>query len=1618
MYRVRSVMVSAAVVLGFALPTAAATRYRFVNATGSGTCSSWADACTLSYALDPSHVVTGDEIWVAAGTYRPSVRTDPNDPRSATFQLKSGVAIYGGFAGVETRRATCSGGSNNGNACLIASECPGGTCVDARSFGCQGGPNNRRPCKDSNDCSGWTCQNATILSGDLEGDDGCTVDPTSTCCSAHSGDGCCAPQPGCAYDPENPDPCASKVCHHVDPNLSYCCGSPNPIGWNDTCAFWAHQLCLCVCTAGDTLDNSYHVVTATDTTATAVLDGFTIKAGRANGTQTAGTSGPDPRLNGAGAYMTNGSPQFVGCTFLTNVASGKGGGVYIKTGSPSFTNCVLSDNSAGSYGGGVYMEGGSPTFTGCTFTSNSATEYGGGVYNTGGKPTLTNCVFDGNGNEATLLAGGGIYSAGSTSPGTTLTGCSFTNNTASSGAGVALRPVITDTTTVRTAATLTDCTFTGNHVGDIRGDGGGLSLIQTDATLAGCTFSNNSSGSSPGGGIAIASISVATLNSCEFDGNAGSHGGGVSVGTSDATLTGCAFVGNSVTQDGGGLYLSDGASVTVTGGGLHQSVLQNNEAAGYGGGVAVVDSVLILRSSTLRGNYARYGGGVSTTKGAYATIEDCVIEGNGQSGSNPTLVAQWGGGIALDISPDHSQTVARSVIRNNRAQYGGGIDVTQHPSGPVIPVVLEGCAVTGNSSEYGGGISVRFSVAPKLVNCTVAGNDASNGGGLWSIAGDVTVDNSVFWGNTASTLAPQISAASDTTVRFSDIEGGPAEMYVDPAYTFDWQLSNIDIDPAFVNAFNGDYHLSGGASPSPCIDAGNNLLAVGLLDVERHPRIAGCKVDMGAYEYAAILLEPPTPETNPIAKNRFISFFPGNPGKNAAIRVKLLSMHHPNPANAPAYPAHDFSRFENQVRWVGAPIEGFESDGPPSSSGHFVAGTLDCQPFYRDWSLLGEDVVKACSPNSQEGYAGKPCVTDTDCGNPFYGGTCLGSTNHADDLLHVTGAAIVPSSVYEVQLFDQGQVECGDRLEGMFSAPLTIPTARWGDVAAAFSPPSPTPQPDAIDVLQLVNTFKGVIGAPKKVVAMLIDNVPDPRRGINALDIVAAVDAFLFKAYPFADRLCSGNNRTPCNVDADCSAAGGSCVSALGHGPDACPCSPNIRVDSNNDGVIDAADDSWANVSPGVIIYVNDDDDNFDGVPDLDESPVPDENDLAEIQLPRDCYPLNPATAWWSIWWTDVDPTHPTMKVWLTPDKSDGQGGAGTPLPNDPYLHHLWPPPASVWAEAQNPFDDVELMFTVSDDGTGTQRTDGVDASGKSTIRVDLRVVLVVEPGADLDNPLRPTGGCLMSRNTVDSLVVVAMKDISSKGGAYNKTGISWRWGTPGNLKPIVRLESGCMQVVPVGSDCADVHTLGDNPRLLPVDWYADNVVGQDGRTAASLIGPCLPPPSDQCCDGDSSHGSCPAPGVCCLGFDPRLCTLNVYFIGNATRTLPSGILQDALGWTDVPVAPDNGWVLVSDSAGQSLSNDANPLVLVDERILEHEFFCHWIGADSGHIVPPPDGFGCLDDDPDTPCDTKALCSAQQLCYQGSVLEFCLHKGYPMYRLDETRLTNGKTRLGSCGARP
>jgi hypothetical protein len=279
--------------------------------------------------------VSGDQIWVAEGIYKPDI-SDANHmtyrtgnptgtgDRFATFELKNGVAIKGGYAG----------------------------------FG--------EPDPNARDIEVYE----TVLSGDLSGNDG----------------------QGFANNYEN----------------------------------------------------SYHIVTGSGTNDTAVLDGFIITAGNANGS--------DLYHRGGGMYNDNGSPTLTNCIFSSNLAILGGGMGNDNFSNPTLTNCTFSGNRAGmdGQGGGMANRSSSPTLINCTFSGNSAGWDGGGIWNyNSSNPTLTNCLFIGNSPDHN---GGGVNNWLNCSP--TLTNCTFSGNSAGYGSGMA--------NWENCSPTLTNCIFWGN----------------------------------------------------------------------------------------------------------------------------------------------------------------------------------------------------------------------------------------------------------------------------------------------------------------------------------------------------------------------------------------------------------------------------------------------------------------------------------------------------------------------------------------------------------------------------------------------------------------------------------------------------------------------------------------------------------------------------------------------------------------------------------------------------------------------------------------------------------------------------------------------------------------------------------------------------------------------------------------------------------------------------------------------------------------------------------------------------------------------------------------------------------------------------------------------------
>ena len=137
-------------------------------------------------------------------------------------------------------------------------------------------------------------------------------------------------------------------------------------------------------TIGDNSDNSYNVVLASNTTPTAVLDGFTISGGNATS------------RNGGGIYNSNGSPTLANLIITNNSAGGSGGGMYYQDGSANLTNINFSNNFASRDGGGMYYRDGSAILTNINFSNNFAGRNGGGIYNYRNNGSFSDVTFENN----------------------------------------------------------------------------------------------------------------------------------------------------------------------------------------------------------------------------------------------------------------------------------------------------------------------------------------------------------------------------------------------------------------------------------------------------------------------------------------------------------------------------------------------------------------------------------------------------------------------------------------------------------------------------------------------------------------------------------------------------------------------------------------------------------------------------------------------------------------------------------------------------------------------------------------------------------------------------------------------------------------------------------------------------------------------------------------------------------------------------------------------------------------------------------------------------------------------------------------------------------------------
>jgi len=127
-------------------------------------------------------------------------------------------------------------------------------------------------------------------------------------------------------------------------------------------------------TATDSTDNAYHVLVSAYAVEQALVEGFVIKDGNANGSTSITVNGKTLYQNsGSGIYNYSSSPVIKNVLVTDNTATYGGGGVVNITSSAKYVNVTISGNNA-TLGGGMYNDlTSSPKLYNTLLLGNSAT---------------------------------------------------------------------------------------------------------------------------------------------------------------------------------------------------------------------------------------------------------------------------------------------------------------------------------------------------------------------------------------------------------------------------------------------------------------------------------------------------------------------------------------------------------------------------------------------------------------------------------------------------------------------------------------------------------------------------------------------------------------------------------------------------------------------------------------------------------------------------------------------------------------------------------------------------------------------------------------------------------------------------------------------------------------------------------------------------------------------------------------------------------------------------------------------------------------------------------------------------------------------------------------------
>ena len=300
-----------------------------------------------------------------------------------------------------------------------------------------------------------------------------------------------------------------------------------------------------------------------------------------------------------------------------------------------------------------------------------------------------------------------------------------------------------------------------------------------------------------------------TISHCNFSKNAARRGGAIYNygyrGLSSPNISACTFSGNISSYQGGAIF--------------------NNGEQGQ--------SSPIINECTFSGNTASYDGGVIYNYGnesgqSSPIISNCNFSGNTASDN--------GGAIYNSGENGNSSPIINNCIfkENSAGDVGGAIHSFGYEG--KVKAQLTNCLFQNNGKAHIGYEDGLAGEQPHFKNCTFFGATSfAINIGRWE-SGETSIDftNCIFWGNNNDIVGGNAGTNERVNIQYSIVEEA----------AFASANNNINENPLFVDAANGDFHHS---TTSPAMNAGTTIEGI-TTDLDGQPRPFNGQFDMGAYE--------------------------------------------------------------------------------------------------------------------------------------------------------------------------------------------------------------------------------------------------------------------------------------------------------------------------------------------------------------------------------------------------------------------------------------------------------------------------------------------------------------------------------------------------------------------------------------------------------------------------------------------------------------------------------------------------------------------------------------------------------------------------------------------------